>query len=124
MTKDAASRFAVAMGQRIKLQRKLLGFSQEELASRMCYKGKGSISRIESGETEISTAQLPRLAAALETSVAYLMGWEDQAEPADPALPADEAELLLYYRKMNAHGKLSARLSVKGLSEQDFFKAE
>lgn len=123
MSKESMSAYRVAMGRRIKERRELLGMSQAELAAKLSYRGKGSISRIESGETEVGQSALPRLAEALETDVAYLMGWTASAQEAKP-LTDDEVELLQYYREMNNHGKLSALMSVKGMSEQAIFKKE
>lgn len=124
MIKETSAAFAAAMGRRIKVRREHLGLSQEELATRLGYKGKGSISRIESGETEIATTKLSKMADALDTSVAYLMGWVDPGTGAENSLSTDELELIGYYREMNDTGKISALLSVKGLSEQELFKKE
>ena len=135
MIKQTAADFAAAMGLRIKAQRESLGLSQDELAIKLGYKGKASISRIESGANEIPTSKLLRLADIMGTSVAYLMGWASDpsagqgegrftGKPKNTGsdLTEDEIELLAYYRKMNDQGKLSALLSVKGLSEQELFK--
>lgn len=69
--------FSVAMGKRIRARREQIGMTQDELAARLGFKGKGSISRIESGENEIKSSMIPKLADILETSVAHLMGWQD-----------------------------------------------
>lgn len=66
------------MGDRIRRRRKQLGLNQTELALRMGYKGKGSIARIESGETELNATRISQMAVALETTEQYLMGWEDE----------------------------------------------
>lgn len=123
MSKESMSAYRAAMGRRIKERRELLGMSQAELAAKLSYRGKGSISRIESGETEVGQSALPRLAEVLETDVAYLMGWTASAPETKP-LTDDEEELLRYYREMNNQGKLSALMSVKGMSEQAIFKKE
>lgn len=123
MSNESMSAYRAAMGRRIKERRELLGMSQAELAAKLSYRGKGSISRIESGETEVGQSALPRLAEVLETDVAYLMGWTALAPETKP-LTDDEKELLQYYREMNNQGKLSALMSVKGMSEQAIFKKE
>ena len=57
------------------LQRRLeLGLSQEELAQRMGYRSKSSITKLEKGVNDIPQAKLEELAAALETTPAYLLG--------------------------------------------------
>lgn len=61
---------------RIRLRREELGMSQEELASRMGYRSKSSITKIEKGINDIPQNKLEDFAAALETSPAWLLGLE------------------------------------------------
>ena len=52
------------------LQRRLeLGLSQEELAQRMGYRSKSSITKLEKGINDLPRATLEELAAALEVSL-------------------------------------------------------
>ncbi len=62
---------------RIRLRREELGMSQEELASRMGYRSKSSITKIEKGINDIPQNKLEDFAAALETSTAWLLGLEN-----------------------------------------------
>ena len=62
------------VGERIKRRREVLGISQQELADRLGLKDKSSISRMEGGEPRPETIE--KVAAALNCSVAFLMGWE------------------------------------------------
>jgi transcriptional regulator with XRE-family HTH domain len=64
--------------QNIKNRRTELRMSQSELASKVGYKDKGSISRIESGSLDLTQSQIEKFAKALECSPAYLMGWENK----------------------------------------------
>ena len=66
----------MSIGQRIKQQRELLGFSQEELAQKLGYKSRSTINKIESGINDISQSKVVEFAHALQTTPAYLMGWE------------------------------------------------
>ena len=60
------------------LQRRLeLGLSQEELAQRMGYRSKSSITKLEKGINDLPRAKLEELAAALDTTPAWLMGLAD-----------------------------------------------
>ena len=61
---------------RIRQRREELGMSQEELASRMGYRSKSSITKIEKGVNDIPQNKLEDFAAALETSTAWLLGLE------------------------------------------------
>ena len=65
------------IGDRIRNRRLALNMTQEELAKKLGYKTKGSISKIESNERELPTRKIKQFAEILDTSPAYLMGWED-----------------------------------------------
>ena len=67
----------------IRQRREELGLSQWELAQRMGYTSRSSISKIESGENDIPQSKIKAFATALETTPSALMGWEvDSAAPA------------------------------------------
>lgn len=72
---------------RIKSRRTELGLTVEELAHKMGYKDKSSISKIENGKADIPQSKIAAFADALETTTAYLMGWEEQSTP-KPTSPA------------------------------------
>ena len=59
---------------RLHLRRKELGLSQEELAQRMGYRSKSSITKLEKGINDLPQSKVEELAAALETTPAYLLG--------------------------------------------------
>ncbi len=62
------------------LQRRLeLGLSQEELAQRMGYRSKSSITKLEKGVNDIPQSKVEEFAAALETTPAWLMGLDNTA---------------------------------------------
>lgn len=65
------------LNDRIKSRRLELNMTQEELALKVGYKTKGAISRIENGDRDISQSQITAFAKALNTTEAYLMGWEE-----------------------------------------------
>lgn len=72
-------------GERIKNRRLAIGLSVEELASRL-NKNKATVYRYESNDIEdMPTSILEPLANALQTTPAYLMGWSEPAQPAQPA---------------------------------------
>ena len=66
---------------RIRARREELNLSQEELAKRMGYKSRSSINKIEMGENDIPQSKVEAFARALNTTPAYLMGWEDDSVP-------------------------------------------
>lgn len=61
----------------IKNRRIELNLSQTELAKRVGYKDKASISRVENGKLDLTQSMIEEFANALECSPAYLMGWSD-----------------------------------------------
>lgn len=68
-------------GERIKARREALGLSVGELASRL-NKNRATIYRYENGDIEdMPITVLEPLAKALNTTPAYIMGWEE--EPMD-----------------------------------------
>lgn len=72
---------------RIRSRRTELGLTVEELAHKMGYKDKSSISKIENGKADIPQSKIAAFADALETTPAYLMGWEEQPTPASTKKP-------------------------------------
>jgi transcriptional regulator, XRE family len=71
---------AVEKGNKIKERRLALGMTQEELAKKMGFKTKASISRIESGDRNLPAHKIKRLAEVLETTPSYLMSRSDGVE--------------------------------------------
>lgn len=71
---------ATHIGTRIMERRQQLGLTQEELAFRMGYKTKSAINKIELGINDVSQSKVVKFAEALQTSIAYLMGWDETVE--------------------------------------------
>lgn len=63
---------------RIKNLRENLELTQQELAEKLGYKSRSTINKIESGQRDISSTQIIAFSEALNTTPAYLMGWEDE----------------------------------------------
>lgn len=84
--------FMATLYDRIKSRRTELGLTVEELAHKMGYKDKSSISKIENGKADIPQSKIAAFADALGTTPAYLMGWEEQPTPAIPIPPGQESK--------------------------------
>ena len=68
----------MTVGEKIKEVRELKGMSQEELAKKMGYKDRSSISKIEKdNDDNISLNTVQKAADALGCSPLYLMSWDD-----------------------------------------------
>ena len=76
----------MGIGDMLKQQRLNLGLSQDELAKKMGYKSRSSINKIELGLTDIPQSKIVLFAKVLQTTPAYLMGWE--LEPVKEEKPA------------------------------------
>ena len=67
------------IGKRIKEKRESIGMTQEELASKLGYRNKSSIAKIETGANDIVQSKVVEFANVLNTTVSYLMGWEENS---------------------------------------------
>ncbi len=64
------------LGNRVKARRIELALTQDELAKRLGYKSRSSINKIECGRP-VTQKIIVKLAEALLTTPAYLMGWDE-----------------------------------------------
>ena len=86
------------IGERIKLKREELNMSQDELAKKVGYKSRSSVNKIESDGRGLPQNKIVLFANALQTTPAYLMGWEDENEMqrAELDLKAQEGKAFAY----------------------------
>lgn len=74
-------------GERMKQRRKEIGYSAEKVAERLGV-SPATIYRYEKGDIEkVPVDSLAELAKILQTTPAYLMGWEEQPEPKQTKKP-------------------------------------
>ncbi len=66
----------MTIGDRVKALRLKKGLTQEELAEKLGYRSKSSVAHIENGR-DIPRSMIVQLSEILDTTPAYLMGWED-----------------------------------------------
>ncbi len=71
------------IGVKIRQRREELGLTQTELANKLGYKSKTTIAKIETGENDITQSKVKAFAEALNTTPAYLMGWEEAEAKAE-----------------------------------------
>lgn len=60
----------------IKSRREELGYTQDDLATKLGYKNRSSINKIEAGINDIPQSKIKEFAIALETTPSYLLGIE------------------------------------------------
>lgn len=93
------------VGNNIFLLRKQLGWTQEELAKKMGYKSKSTINKIELGINDIPQSKIVKFANVLNTTPAFLMGWNDSEEktlPTEEKLTEAERLMLELFRRIPA----------------------
>ena len=62
----------MGIAENIRQRRMELGLSQQELADKLGYKTRSTITKIEAGENSVPETKLPKFARVLDTSVEYL----------------------------------------------------
>lgn len=93
--------FRVLKKERLVERRKLMGFTQEELARELGVTSV-TVSRYERGEFDPNPAIMDKLSTALQTSVDYLIGLSDNVQgQSGDSLSADEEQWLRAYRENN-----------------------
>ena len=96
------------IGDRIKARRIELDMSQDELARLVGYKSRSSINKIESDGRLLPQRKIIEIANALNTTPAYIMGWEEPApcsSPSSLSLTQQEETHIKKYRQLDADGK-------------------
>lgn len=93
------------IGDRIKARRLELDMSQDELARLVGYKSRSSINKIESDSRLLPQRKIMEIATALNTTPAYIMGWEESNQAEAPSVtltPRDERQIAADLEKMLA----------------------
>jgi transcriptional regulator with XRE-family HTH domain len=78
MTREGPDPIDVAVGARVRIRRRWLGFSQTQLATALGITFQ-QVQKYERGSNRISASMLVKIAAKLETTVAALVGEDGQA---------------------------------------------
>ena len=106
---------------RIRKRRDELGMSQQELADKTGYKSRSAINKIELGLRDISQSKIESFANALQTTPAYLMGWEDELSKSDNS--PDESFYDYYTKARKSKGAVMFRGGDSG-SDPFYMSAE
>ena len=118
------------IGKRIKARRIEIRMTQSELAAKVGYKDKSTIAKIESGANDITQTKVVEFAKALDTTIAYLMGWEEGKETLVISKDGElspicedpqQARLRAYYEKFK---KLTPEHQTTITGMIDYFTAE
>ncbi len=95
-----------SIGQRIKQLRIEQQLSQEELARLIGYKSRSTINKIELGINDTTQTTIAKMAKALKTTPAYIMGWTQEREMPEISymLNSDEKFVVDTMRSLNEQG--------------------
>lgn len=74
----------MTIGERVKFRRQQLGLTQQELANRLGNSSRASICTIEKDREDLTTTRIAKLAEALETTAAWIVGWVNDPDPDYP----------------------------------------
>ena len=117
------------VGQNIAAARKRAGMTQEELASRVGYKTKSAINKIELGIRDLPQKKIAAFADALGVTPGHLMGWDEKpaeelqdlgALAADVIMDPDAMEVMQKYMSMEESDRQAVR-DFMALNEADRF---
>ena len=110
----------MTVGDRIRLRRKELKLTQEELGLRLSLK-KSAVCRLEREENNITTDRIVKIAKALETTPAFLMGWDDI--DLTFTLDSRDKELIIFFHSFNSEGKNRILEYARDLAKIDNYRA-
>jgi transcriptional regulator with XRE-family HTH domain len=96
------------VGQNIAAARKRAGITQEELASRVGYKTKSAINKIELGIRDLPQKKIAAFADALGVTPGHLMGWDEKPAEELQDMGALAAHLLMDPAAMEVAQKFMA----------------
>ena len=75
------------IGEKIRIRRMQLEWSQRELARRMGYTNNSTIAKIEQGKVDVTQARVVQFSQVLGVSIAWLMDWEEAEKKNDQLVP-------------------------------------
>jgi repressor LexA len=110
------------IGQRIKLRRKKLGISADELACKLKL-SRSTIFRYEKGDIEkLPVDILEPISKILNVSPSYLMGWDDIKDSQKTELKIEEKKIIDNFRLLNEKGQKKTLDYIQDLLIGDIYK--
>lgn len=120
------------VGKNIAAARKRAGMTQEELASRVGYKTKSAINKIELGIRDLPQKKIAAFADALGVTPGHLMGWDEKpaeelqglgALAAEVIMDPDAMEMVKEYMALGSSDRAAVRDYMR-LSEVDRYAVQ
>ena len=109
-------------GENIKILRKQMNLSQDELANLAGYTDRSTIAKIESGKIDLTESKIIQFSRIFDVTPAALMGYTPL--PVRPAvvLTSDEQNLISAFQSLNTEGQIAAMAMMSGLTSQPKYK--
>ena len=101
------------VGERIRMRREELNMTQDELARKVGYTSRSSVAKVESNANGMVQSKLVAFANALQTTPAYLLGFDEQSEKKNDAI----TDIILKLRTDSDYLEVVSML--KGLSAEE-----
>lgn len=109
------------VGNKIRTRREELGLSQEQLATRIGYKTRGAVSKLENGDREISFKKMMEISKALKVDEKYF--WVDQ-EPKKINWSKDLGKRLRELRGSISLNELESKININKAEITRFEKGD
>ena len=112
----------MSIGERIKARRLELGMTQSELAKKLGYTDRASVSRVEAGQINLPQSRIVQFAEALRVSPSYIMGWEieDKKNPVtEDGMSDDQRKLMRFVETVPAEKAALLLKVMKSILEGD-----
>lgn len=106
----------------IRKRREALGMSQNELATKTGYSDRTSISKVESGNVDLTQSRIMAFAKALNTTVSELMGWGKEESRSDNDPPERKNVVRIAYDKNVFAANLGRLMQRNGEKQTDIAK--
>ena len=115
------------VGSRIKDRRLELGLTLDELASKVGYSDKSTLSRVENGKTDMPLKKLDKIAQVLDVTPAYLIGFTPEDIPEglnkeyyiDYILDSDNPEFKALVEMKSSSNDLCAKIKASNLDDSE-----
>lgn len=116
------------VGKNIAAARKRAGITQEELASRVGYKTKSAINKIELGIRDLPQKKIAAFADALGVTPGHLMGWDEKpaeelegmgALAAELIMDQDAMEMAQAYMQLSELDRYTVRLVIASMASKE-----
>ena len=122
----------MTLGQRVRKRREELGLSQTELSDKLGFKSRSSLNKIESDQRAPRQQMIKALADALDTTVLYILGIDEETEENEKELcklfslchGSTAYETVQQFLKLDANDRQVVRTMIESLLSTEKYKKE